>query len=185
MEDNNLRAASLAILFSSFSSLSHTPPSSLPHPQQVLKILKPLVIYSSFLTTLSHSSVFMRQWQKMKKSFPGARAWLCLRLSVNVYQGKSRSKKREKKQIVKLPSLVFSRSEGMGMVGGEGGGEVLMFFLFNVSVLSFLLLCLALWREATRRCGCVMGFSFWGGWGVYHRGTSQVFFLFFFFFWGP
>lgn len=49
-----------------------------------------------------------------------------------------------------------------------GGGENFV-FLFNVSVLSPWLSSLGPWRageRATRRCGCLMGFSFWGGWSL-------------------
>lgn len=28
-------------------------------------------------------------------------------------------------------------------------------------------------REVTRRCGCLMGFSFWGVWRVYHQGVVR------------
>lgn len=65
--------------------------SSPPHPWRAVKILKPLAIYSSLLTTLSPQPVFMRLQLKMKIS-----SWHLKRSALDCLSGKEKENDRRR-----------------------------------------------------------------------------------------
>lgn len=172
----------LTVFFLLFS-LYRIPFYSLPHPWRALKILKPLAIYSSFLTTLSSQPFCLWGCSRKWKYLHGAAAQLSTvyqeRKINNKVPEKPRWKRKSRKQKEKTNweppiarSLARSRWSAISSHlahalwwgrGARGRKLSHVFFLFSVSVLSpfaFMPWTAECCWEATRRCGRLMGFSF-------------------------
>lgn len=146
-------------LFSSFSSLSNPALYSLSHPQPVLEILKPLAIYSSFLTTLSSQPSVYEAAAENENIFTALdlSSWLFIRKKIqNCLRSQDEKKKqgnKKRKQIVSLPSLALSWWSVISLAsrshtlmrkrkrreGRWGGGEKKTFWCFSYLTFPFYL----------------------------------------------
>lgn len=172
----------MLIVFFLLFSLYRIPFYSLPHPWRALKILKPLAIYSSFLTTLSSQPFCLWSCSRKWKYLHGAAAQLS-----TVYQEgkiknkvpeKPRWKRKSRKQKEKTnwePPIARSLAHGgppsprISLTHfdeeEEREGENFLMFFSYLAFLFYLPFAFMPWTaeccwEATRRCGRLMGFSF-------------------------